>query len=200
MPKAAFFSVCLALLAHAALAQKADAPAVRVGDEWQFAVYYSVPSTVPNRIWTITAVGDAELEGTENGEPLRLTPELNLRDSPRVAESNPRALSFPLEVGKRWYYESEWLFKPKGSRGRSSVDVVVAGYERIRVAAGEFDAFKVVSRGALSGRSPIGSDYAGETVSTYWYAPAARAIVKSVTHNPYLGTSTVELVGARLQP
>jgi putative ABC transport system substrate-binding protein len=37
-------------------------------------------------------------------------------------------------------------------------------------------------------------------LTTYWYAPAARAIVKSVTHNPYLGMSTVELVEFQLQP
>ena len=39
-----------------------------------------------------------------------------------------------------------------------------------------------------------GSHFAGEILTTYWYSPAARAIVKSVSRNPYLGTSTVELV------
>lgn len=57
-------------------------------------------------------------------------------------ESNPKALSVPLEVGRRWRYTSEWLFKPKGSK---------------------IDA---------------------ETTTTYWYAPAVRAIVKSEFHNP----------------
>ena len=31
-----------------------------------------------------------------------------------------------------------------------------------------------------------------------WYAPAAHAIVKSVSHNPYIGITTVELVEFRL--
>jgi hypothetical protein len=184
----------LALIAGPALAQQADRPVVQVGDQWRFAVYYAAPSTAPNRAWVITSVSPTGIEGTENGEPLRLTPELNVLDSPRHKESNPRGLSFPLEVGKRWRYASDWVFKPKGSKGSSVVDVAVIGYEKVRVPAGEFDAFKLVSKASLGGTSPINSQYAGEVVTTYWYAPAAFAIVKSVSHNPYLGTSTVELV------
>ena len=145
----------------------------------------------------MTAAG---IEGTEDGEPLRLTRELNVLESPHTLESNPGLLRFPLEVGKRWRYETDWLFKPKGSRGRSSVDVAVVAFEKIRVPAGEFDAFRLASREALSGTSPIGSQYAGETTRTYWYAPAARAIVKMETRNPYLGPSTVELVAFELRP
>jgi len=78
--------------------------------------------------------------------------------------------------------------------------VVVIGHEKVTVPAGEFDAFKLVAKGGLSGVSPINSQYAGETTTTYWYAPAARTIVKSVSHNPYLGMSTVELVEFQLRP
>jgi hypothetical protein len=54
----------------------------------------------------------------------------------------------------------------------------------------------VIRRGwrSVGGSSPINSLYAGQTTTTYWYAPAARAVVKSVHHNPYQGTTTVELV------
>jgi len=187
--------LALALMASPALAQRAAQPEVRVGDQWQFAVYYSVPSAVPNRTWTITSFTPAGIAGTENGEPLLLTPELNVLESPREKHSNPRVLSFPLEVGKQWRYSNDWVFKPKGSNGRALVDVTVTGFERVRVPAGEFEAFKLVSKEALSGTSPIGSQYDAETRMTYWYAPAARAIVKAERHNPYLGRSTVELVG-----
>src|SRR6266852_8020363 len=184
----------LALLADSALAQKADRPGVEVGDQWQFVMYYGVPFTKPNRAWVITSVTPMGIEGTENGEPLMLTPELNVLESPWHKDSNPKALSFPLEVGKRWRYASDWVFKPKGSKGSSIVDVAAIGHEKVRVPAGEFDAFELVAKGSLHGVSTINSQYAGETTTTYWYAPAARAIVKSVTHNPYLGMSTVELV------
>jgi hypothetical protein len=190
----------LALVANAAIAQTADRPDVRVGDRWKFAVYYTVPSTTPSRTWLVTSVSAAGIEGTENGEPLRLTAELNVIESPRDKESNPRHLAFPLEVGKRWHYVSDWVFKPKASNGKSVIDVAVIAYEKVKVPAGEFDAFKLTSREALSGTSPIGSQYAGETTRTYWYAPAARAIVRSASHSPYLGPSTVELVAVELRP
>jgi hypothetical protein len=190
----------LAVFADLAAAQSAERPDVRVGDQWKFAVYYTVPSTIPSRTWLITSVTGVGIEGTENGEPLSLTHDLNVVESPRTKESNPRLLSFPLEVGKRWQYVSDWVFKPKGAKGSFGVEVVVVAYEKVTVAAGEFDAFKLTSRETLSGTSPIGSQYAGETTRTYWYAPAARAIVKSISHNPYLGPSTVELVGFELRP
>lgn len=190
----------LSLVSGLALAQKAELPDVKAGDQWRFAMYYTVPSTTPNRAWVITSVTPRGIEGTENGEPLMLTRELNVLESPRSKESNPKALSFPLEIGKRWRYDSDWVFKPKGSKGSTTVDVTVVGHEKVVVPAGEFDAFRLAAKGSLRGTSPINSQYAGETIETYWYAPMARAIVKSVRHNPYLGTTTVELVDFQLRP
>ena len=184
----------LVLVARGAIAQTADRPEVNVGDEWQFAAYYSVASTTPNRIWVITSVTDTGIEGTENGEPLRLTRELNVVESPRDRSSNFRLLAFPLEVGKRWQYVNDWFFKMGSSTGTSTADARVVAYEKVTVPAGEFDAFKIVSRDRLSGTAPAGSQWAGEINRAYWYAPAARAIVKSVTHDPYIGTITVQLV------
>jgi len=193
-------ALALALLAGSALAQNADRPNVKVGDQWQFVMYYGIPSTEPNRAWVINSITPAGIEGTENGEPLMLTPDLNVLESPRHKDSNPKALSFPLEVGKQWRYTSDWVFKVKGSKGSSVVDVAVVGHEKVKVPAGEFDAFKLVAKGIIRGVSGINSQIAGETNTTYWYAPAARAIVKSVSHNPYIGISTVELVEFHLQP
>ena len=190
----------LALLAGPALAQKAERPEVKVGDRWQFVRYYSVASTKPNLTWEINSVTETEISGTENGEPLRLTADLNVVDSPERRQSNPRALSFPLEVGKSWRYTTDWLFKPKGSSGSIVVDVEVVAHERIAIPAGEFEAFKLVSKGSLSGTSPINSQYDAVITTTYWYAAAPRTIVKSVTHNPYIGASTVELVAYQLRP
>jgi len=189
----------LALLAAApaALAQPAARPDIRVGDQWQFAVYDSIPTRVPSRTWTVTAVTAAGIEATENGQPLRLTAELNVLDSPRHSETNPGLLRFPLEVGKRWTYDSQWTFKLKGSTGSIAMAVEVQARERVSVPAGVFDAFRLFARGSLGGTSPANSVYASDTTTTYWYAPAARAIVKSVHHNPYLGKTVVELVSVR---
>ena len=192
--------LALALFVNGAIAQTVGAPDVRVGDEWKFAVYYTVPTTTPNRTWTITSVTEAGIEGTENGEPLRLTRELNVLESPRDKSPNFKLLAFPLAVGKRWHYVNDWLFKPTSSLGRSTVDAHVVAYEKIAVPAGDFDAFKIHSVEKLSGTSPAGNHLAGEITRTYWYAPAARAIVKSVWHDPYIGTTTLQLVDFRSTP
>ena len=67
-----------ALLAGPALAQKAERPEVRVGDRWQFVRYYSVASKKPNLAWEINSVTATEISATENGEPLLMTPDLNV--------------------------------------------------------------------------------------------------------------------------
>ncbi len=191
-------ALALLLAAPAALAQPASRPDIRVGDQWQFAVYDSVPTRVPNRTWVVTAVTPTGIEATENGEPLRLTPDLNVLDSPRHSETNPGQLRFPLEVGKRWNYESKWTLKAKGSTGTVAMAVEVQARERVTVPAGSFDAYRLFARGKLGGTSPINSTYAAETTTTYWYAPSARAVVNSVHHNPYLGKTITELVSIRL--
>jgi hypothetical protein len=66
----ALIVLLLAVLVDPAPAQQAERPDVTVGDQWQFAVYYTVPSTKPNRAWVIAAITPTAIEGTENGEPL----------------------------------------------------------------------------------------------------------------------------------
>ena len=179
-------------------AQQVDRPDIKVGDQWSFVVYYATPSTVPNRTWVITSVAQGVIEGTEDGQPLRLTPDLNVLESPRRKDSNTLALSFPLHVGKKWRYETDTLFKDNNSTARSVVEVEVVRRETVRVVAGEFDAFMLVSKGSFRGLSKGGPGIvSGEATSTYWYAPGARAIVKLVAQSPYRGASTVELVRAR---
>ena len=183
------------LASQAAYAQVAQVPAIRPGDRWRFVEYYSVPAREPNREWVITSVEGGEIRGTENGAPLLFTSDLNVIDSPRNWYSNPRWLQFPVEVGKRWSFSTEWLLKSKGSKGSASVEVEVLAHEPVTVVAGEFTAFKLVARSRLAGTSPIGSIYDGSVATTtYWYAPAARGVVRWEFHNPYMGRSTVELV------
>lgn len=175
-------------------AQDAEGPKLRPGDRWQFAEHQSVRSTKPNREWIITHASENGFRGTENGEPLLLDAELNALDSPRARYSAPRLLRFPMSVGNEWRYESDWLFKATGSSGSSSVHVQVLSFEPVVVPAGTFDSYWLVARAHVRGKSPKGSVIDAEVVTTYWYSPVARAVVRSVTHNPYVGVTTVELV------
>jgi hypothetical protein len=76
----------------------------------------------------------------------------------------------------------------------------VVGYERIAVTAGEFDTFRLVSKGSMRGTSVKNSRVEADVVPMHWYAPAARAVVTSITHNPYIGATTVELVRFHPRP
>lgn len=193
--------VALALgAAGPALAQRAERPDVRAGDRWDFVVYRTDPSITSKRTWIVDRVTPARIEGRDNGEPLVLTADLNVVESPRERSSSSVLLRFPLDVGAHWSFASDYLYKPTGSTGRVVTDVIVAGHERIAVPAGEFDAFRLEAKAQMRGKSPKGSLIDAESFTTYWYAPAARSVVKWVQRHPYLGPSTVEMASFALQP
>lgn len=187
-----------AVLVGTAAAQQAERPVVTAGDRWSFVVYYGIPATEPNRHWVVTAVTPEAIEATEDGQPLRLSPDLNVIESPTRRESNTLALKFPLSVGKAWTYETDTLFKDNQSTARTTARVRVVAHESVRVVAGQFDAFRLEAGGTFTGRSRGGPGHlSGEFKWTYWYSPAARAIVKSEMWSTYRGTVNVEL--ARVQ-
>jgi hypothetical protein len=194
------FGWVLAAAVTAADAQIAERPDVRPGDRWRFAVYHAVPSTVPNRAWVIDSVTPDAIVGTENGEPLRLTRELNPRESPLTTQWDTEPLRFPLQVGQHWQYAGRVRFKDNGSQASLQTKVQVEAWERIRVVAGEFDAFRLRATSTFEGTSYGGiAQLRGDSRTTYWYAPTARAIVKWTTYSTYRGESTVELVDFELR-
>ena len=56
------------------------------------------------------------------------------------------------------------------------MDSSVVAYEKIKVPAGEFDAFKIEAKGFWNNQTTPRS---GKMQITNWYAPAAKAIIKS---------------------
>jgi len=186
------------LLANSAFAQSVARPAVRPGDQWQFVESAGLTGQL-GRAWVVNAVTAAGIEGTENGAPLRLSPDLGIFDLPRISYSNPVPLRFPLAVGQSWRYATNWVSKTRNASGNAVYNVAVVAYERIRVPAGEFDAFRVVSKADMQGVA-INVQLDADIDMTYWYAPAARMVVKAITDNPYVGTTTLELVSYRLEP
>ena len=180
-------------------AAKVDRPGVKVGDKWQFALSASYRSNAADLNWVVTAVTPTEIKATENGQPLLLTRDLNQVESPRRQDSDLRLLSFPLEVGKAWTYVNDYVLKDTGTKGQQKYSVVVLTYEKIRVPAGEFDAFKLEAKGTFSGEAYVGP-ISGSSSRVYWYAPAARAIVKDEINDPNRGRYGVELTSYTLQP
>jgi len=199
---AAAVALGLITLGETAQAQDngAERPNVKVGDRWVFVKRSTAGEKWLEWAWVVTTVSPTRIEGTENGKPLALTPDLGIIESPQEKNSDDRSLSFPLEVGKQWSFVDDYVvydqfFGPLRGRGNSSVAVL--GYEKVRVPAGEFDAFKLELKGTwVSPNNPNG----GESDFTYWYVPAVRAIVKKEVHVTYMPTYITELVEFQLQP
>ncbi|MBT9597648.1 MAG: hypothetical protein IV094_16825 [Vitreoscilla sp.] len=167
-------------------AQTADRPEIRVGDRWHFAMHWGDRSTKVDLLWEVTSVGAERIEVAETTpanptpRPVLMTRELNVLESQRRKDSDLRQLSFPLAVGKSWTFENDYKLKDSGVSGHASYEVKVVGYEKVKVPAGEFDAFKVDAVGRWS------AAVAGQSTATrvWWYAPAARAIVRDEWRNP----------------
>ena len=191
--------LALVLIASPAVAQKVDRPAVKVGDEWQFIQYSLVPIEKPNLVWVITSATPTGIAGTSNGQPLTLTSDLNIIESPTRKFSDRRNLSFPLEIGKSWTYINQVELKDLGRNSRMDAGVLVAAYEKITVRAGQFDAFKIEAKGKWGQEGAAGAA-ATEFTETSWYSPSARAIVKQVYWDPEVGERVIELVSFKLQP
>jgi hypothetical protein len=195
-------AIVLGLITLGGTAQAQDKvterPNVKVGDRWVF-----VRSTSGAKLeytWVVTSVSPAGIEGTENGKPLTLTPDLNIIESPQQKNSDKKGLSFPLEVGKQWSYDNDYLLNDMtfGTlQGHLKASVAVLGYEKVRVPGGEFDAFKLELQCKWVSPQAPGP---GECDSTYWYAPAVRAVVKQVTQSTFMPIYTTELVEFQLQP
>ena len=99
----------------------------------------------------------------------------------RGAKPHDGLFSFPLHVGKK--YTSRFILSRKGrKRGRDITrNIEVTGFEKVKVPAGTFDAFKIDVKDKIMEK-------------TYWYSPELRLWVKKIERHPKAGLSTTELM------
>jgi len=95
--------------------------------------------------------------------------------------------SWPLKVGKKWKYESEWK-NAEGTPMTTSMDVEVVSYGEEAVLAGRFAAYKIEYKGTIT--NAIGG--AADIHETYWYAPELKVNIKKVQDDGY-GSYVLEL-------
>jgi uncharacterized caspase-like protein len=174
---------------------RVERPDVRVGDRWKYRVtdrWTNLTNTVEmeavtvteSRIYTknaastLTGPHDGAAAGVVNVWDRDWNP---LRQGDTDFTPYYPSAQFPLEAGKQW----------RGSMSRDGtlsfvtvtydVDARVAGWERVTVPAGTFDAIKIVSRGRFRARGSSGGD--GTIDDVAWYAPAIRQFVrKEIEH------------------
>lgn len=119
----------------------------------------------------------SRIEGTESNGKFVWTPELSvIESSVAVLSKESKDFNFPLEVGKKWGYKYTFENELNSVKGRWQLDVEVVASERVKVLAGEFDAFKIEYNGFWNNYTTTRN---GRLKITRWYAPITRSLLKT---------------------
>ncbi len=146
--------------------------------------------------WKRTVEGEVRAEGEDIQEVVDYNGVLgfwNGVDTLRISavlnqeQSGTPFRDWPLFVGKKWKYESEWE-NNEGTKGKTSQDAEVVSFEELNVAAGKFMAYKIEYKGIVTNSR----GYKGEMSDTWWYAPELKTYIKHVNNDGY-GVYTNEL-------
>ena len=172
----------------------AEQPDVKVGDKYTFACTQGRKTYDSQTV--ITSVDASSIKFTSDGIALENTREGNPVKEERFLHSDFHVISFPLEVGKTWTFNDRWKGLDLPYQGTQKVNVAVAAYEKVRVTAGEFDAFKV--QWIANWTSDAGGT--GRNTGSYWYAPRVRASAKVVIDIAGEPELACELKEFQLQP
>lgn len=84
-------------------------------------------------------------------------------------------MQFPLEVGKK--YKARFDYTNDNRTGYDDLTIEVKSFEKIKVAAGEFDAFKLEIKGWWN--CTIGCQGSGRIERYIWWAPSVKREVKT---------------------
>ena len=146
--------------------------------------------------WKRTVEGEVRAQGKDIQEVVDYHGELgfwNGADTVRIStildqkQSSTPFRDWPLYVGKKWKYESEWE-NNEGTKGKTSQDAEVVSFEELHVAAGKFMAYKIEYKGMVTNSR----GYKGKMSDTWWYAPELKTYIKHVNNDGY-GVYTNEL-------
>ncbi len=159
--------------------QKLERPKeLEVGDKVTYKwVRNSKPSTLEQEV---TSVTDTQVQGVErfNGNeiefavtksPLLLTKALSIASGvPCTYDPGAELLQFPLEKGKKW--ANKFSIKGPDFSAQVEGERVVEGVEKVKVPAGEFEAYRVGYTSRYRGSTSKGFAFNGKDDSTIWYA------------------------------
>ena len=146
--------------------------------------------------WSRSVDGEVRAEGEDLQEVVDFNGELgfwNGVDTIQIStilnqdQSSTPFRSWPLHVGKKWKYESEWE-NNEGTKGKTSQDVEIVSFEELNVAAGKFMAYKIEYKGIVTNSR----GFKGEMLDTWWYSPELKTYIKHVNNDGY-GMYTNEL-------
>jgi hypothetical protein len=186
---------------QAQVATPIEAPQFVVGESWQFSLQDttnpSTPATVTNeRVVAINGDGTVAI-GTPRdatGHNVTLSASGNyIKRFGRSFDPDNAYLRFPLTLGSSWSTRFRWD-SGSGSAGEQNSRNSVIGFEKVHVAAGDFETIKVevIGQSRADGSLGVFSVY-----QQLWYAPAVKRVVLRKyrgTGFQYIETSQEELV------
>lgn len=88
-------------------------------------------------------------------------------------ESETPKYAWPLEVGKKWKYESSWTSQD-GTTGNQSQDAEVLFYREETVEAGTFMAYTI----KYTGKTTNSRGYSADEEEVWLYAPAVKSFIQ----------------------
>ena len=193
---AEFGLLLLISLSQAAYAQApALAPELKVGDTWEYRSIdgYGKTEIFSNTVTSVSPEGHAiEWESKIDGKKVQRTYTKDWnpvkRDEGLVYTPYYPYLKFPLSVGKTWSEESSLDRAGDNTRWTYSTQGKVVSFGKVKVAAGEFDAYEVTTNATYNAQRPSGR-WGGRRTETWWYAPAVKSIVKSEFADSQIGNT-----------
>nr|WP_297785819.1 hypothetical protein [uncultured Allomuricauda sp.] len=147
--------------------------------------------------WERAVEGEVRAEGEDIQEVVNYNETLGLWNGvdtvqiPSIVNQKQSSTPFrnwPLHVGKKWKYQSEWE-NNEGTTGKTSQDVEVVSFEKLNVAAGTYRAFKIEYKGIVTNSR----GFKGEMTDIWWYAPELKTYIKHVNEDGY-GVYVNELI------
>ncbi len=138
--------------------------------------------------WQRSVEGEIQAEGEDFQEVVEFNGTLGfwngvdtvLISSTLNQNSSTPFRDWPLKVGKKWKYESNWG-NDEGTTGTTSQDAEVVSFEEVTVAAGKFMAYKIEYRGTIVNSR----GFNGEMKDDWYYAPALKTYIKHVNDDGY---------------
>lgn len=190
--------ICTAVILSASwcFAQTAERPAWEIKDRWEYKLTrkndgnkvseysHEIKKIEDGKITIIRQNKNAEGVFAGRGE-LIFSSDMNyMSASANEAVTTPdsRMLQWPLEVGKKYAAESEWINTSTSQKGLNEYKATVESYEDITVPAGTFKAYKVVLKGFWN-RRDTQFNGSGRSTQTLWYAPDVKRWVKWVSED-----------------
>lgn len=184
-----------------AQAQLAERPKYNVGDTWEWVTIDSLTKNETSRQkLTVVQVGDdIRLSAVSGGPTTRIwsIDGMLLQDattgSKTTYKTPPRP--WPLEVGKKWDIQSEWV-NSSGQSGRTQQSASVVAFEEISTAAGKFAAFKIEVKGYYTNFT-LGRG--GRQDQVMWYSPKIGVSVRQTYDDGFTRSITEIESTTRLQ-